>query len=93
MSLTATLVLHESRAPFRYDSSRKGLLNSYTQTVGWTNANHPNRLAGVRVILNWLPFVHSFRTWLTLPPWEQEPTLRSFFDPKETERDQSGGDR
>jgi hypothetical protein len=26
-----------------------------------------------------LPFVYSFRTWLTLPPWEREPALYSFF--------------
>ena len=45
----------EKEAPFRYHSSRKGLLDLHTQTVGWTNPNHPNRLAGVRLILNWLP--------------------------------------
>ena len=29
-----------------------------------------------------LPFVDSLRTWLTLPPWEREPALRTFFHPQ-----------
>ena len=34
-------------------------------------------------LYKWLPFVHSFRTWLTLPPWEQEPALWSLFQGEE----------
>ncbi|MCM8794589.1 MAG: hypothetical protein NC819_02135 [Candidatus Omnitrophica bacterium] len=30
-----------------------------------------------------LPFLDSFRTWLALPPWEQEPALRPLFYPED----------
>ena len=37
--------------------------------------NHVERLR----VENKLPFVHSSRTWLTLPPWEREPVLYPLF--------------
>lgn len=31
-------------------------------------------------------FVRSFRTWLTLPPWEREPALWGLYHPEDSER-------